>query len=229
LIFQGHDVETAAIWQGLGVLLLIANSIAGSEMMAIPVDSQPGSTKPLACPDAATYYSWEGKGTSAQYYINMPGYSIEKACVWGQSGDDFGNWAPANLGVGYSNGAAWLAIFQNLPTQPNAKLPFTVEITGDSTSDKCRYQNGQYCSGANYGTCSDKGCTVCVVSMIMTAFHALSEMSNPSFSIRFRRNRATSTSCCLKKAAIYKRLLISERVRLHPALHPQFLVFFAFL
>lgn len=130
--------------------------------MSIPIDSEPGTIKAMACPDGATYYQWEGKTTSAQYYLNLPGYSVEKACVWGSPGDDFGNWAPMNAGVGWSSGAAWLSIFPNLPTQPNAKLPYTVEIVGDTLSDKCRYQNGQYCSGANYGTCSPNGCTVCL-------------------------------------------------------------------
>jgi hypothetical protein len=127
--------------------------------MSIPVDAQPGSTHQLACPDAATYYRWQGKGTSAQYYINLPGYSVDQACVWGNQGDNYGNFAPANLGVGFSNGRAWLSIAQNLPTQPNVVLPYTVEIRGDTISDTCRYQNGRYCSGPNYSTCST-GCTV---------------------------------------------------------------------
>lgn len=70
-----------------------------------------------------------------------------------------------NLGVGYSDGAAYLSIFQNLPTT-SAKLNFNVEIVGnnggfENLSNRCRYQNGEYCSGANYQTCSSTGgCTV---------------------------------------------------------------------
>lgn len=126
--------------------------------MSIPVDAQPGTTRVLACPDASSFYTWEGKITSAQYYINMPGYSVEKACVWGTQGDDFGNFAPGNLGVGWSNGAAWLSITANHPTQTVATLPYTIELIGGNS--KCRYQNGQYCSGDNYGSCSTEGCTV---------------------------------------------------------------------
>lgn len=132
----------------------------GSEGMYIPVDSQPGTTLPLTCPDASNYFEWEGKLTSAQYYINMPGYAIEKACVWGSAGDDFGNWAPGVLGVGYSAGQAWVSIMPNTPTQPNAKVPYTITLTGDNAPDQCRYQNGQYCTGSNFGTCSPNGCTV---------------------------------------------------------------------
>lgn len=132
----------------------------GSEGMYIPVDSQPGTTLPLTCPDGGNYFMWEGKITSAQYYINNPGYSVDKACVWGSSGDDFGNWAPAVLGVGYSAGQAWVSIMPNTPTQPTAQIPYTITLTGDNVSDGCRYQNGQYCTGSNYGTCSSNGCTV---------------------------------------------------------------------
>jgi hypothetical protein len=130
--------------------------------MSIPTDAQPGTTQPLACPDAASFYQWQGKGTSAQYYINMPGYSVTKACVWGNPGDDFGNYAPSNLGVGWSAGSAWLSITSNQPTQMTATLPYTIEIIGGNS--KCRYQNGKYCSGDNYGTCNTLGCTVSATS-----------------------------------------------------------------
>ncbi|KAI7373803.1 hypothetical protein KC336_g18132, partial [Hortaea werneckii] len=65
---------------------------------------------------------------------------------------------------GYSNGAAWLSIFQNLPTT-SQKLDFAVEITGDGLSGTCKYSNGQYCSGENYDQCSSStGCTVSLSS-----------------------------------------------------------------
>jgi len=126
--------------------------------MSIPVDAQPGTTRAIACPDSSTFYTWQGKGTSAQYYINMPGYSVDKACVWGNQGDDFGNFSPGNLGVGWSNGMAWLSITANHPTQMKATLPYTIELIGGNS--KCRYKNGQYCSGDNYDSCSSEGCTV---------------------------------------------------------------------
>jgi hypothetical protein len=140
----------------------------GSEGMVVPVDSQPGSTMPLTCPDGETYYQWEGKITSAQYYINMPGYAIEDACVWGSEGDDFGNWAPGVLGVGYSAGQAWVSIMPNWPTQMNAQIPYSITLTGDNAAEQCRYQNGQYCTGSNFESCSPKGCTVSPVLHFLT-------------------------------------------------------------
>jgi hypothetical protein len=131
---------------------------SGDEKMSIPVDSQPGTIRQLACPDSSTFYQWQGKGTSAQYYINLPGYSVEKACVWGSDGDDYGNYSPGNLGVGWSNGRGWFSITANHPTQTKVKLPYTIELVGGNT--KCRYQDGQYCGGDNYETCSSEGCTV---------------------------------------------------------------------
>lgn len=131
--------------------------------MSIPTDAQPGTIKKLSCPDQG-FYKWQGSKTSAQYYINPAGLSVEQACRWGSPGDSFGNFAPGVLGVGFDNGRAWLSIQANIPTQPNVKLPYTIELQGDSLSDSCRYQNGQYCSGKNYQTCTTSGCTVSAAS-----------------------------------------------------------------
>ncbi|KAK5136503.1 hypothetical protein LTR08_002847 [Meristemomyces frigidus] len=134
----------------------------GTEGETVPLDTQPGTTSNLTCPDADNYYSWEGGHTSAQYYVNPEGVSVEDACQWGSDANPWGNYAPLNLGVGYSSGAAWLAIFQNAPTT-TAKLDYTVEIVGDNLSGTCRYSNGQYCSGDNYDSCSSStGCTVSI-------------------------------------------------------------------
>ena len=132
----------------------------GTEAETVPLDAEPGTTSNLTCPDASNYYNWEGGHTSAQYYVNPEGTSVQDACQWGSSANPWGNYAPLNLGVGYSNGAAWLSIFQNAPTT-TASLDFTVEITGDGLSGTCKYSNGQYCSGVNYDSCSaTTGCTV---------------------------------------------------------------------
>lgn len=129
----------------------------GLESETIPTDVGPGETKNLTCPDAEKAYKWQGRSTSAQYYVNPAGVPVEKACCWGTPDNPWGNFAPMNLGVGYSNGAAWLSIFQNAPTT-NAKLEFTVEIVGDTLSGSCKYSDGQYCSGTS---CSPvTGCTV---------------------------------------------------------------------
>lgn len=97
--------------------------------------------------------------------MNPKGVGVEQACQWGDAGSNVGNNAPMNLGVGYSSGSAWLSIFQNSPTT-TTKLDFTVEIVGnnggfDNLSGRCKYSNGQYCSGDDYQTCSSTtGCTV---------------------------------------------------------------------
>lgn len=135
----------------------------GTEGETIPMDAQPGETQNLTCPSADKYYTWGGAKTSAQYYVNNAGVSIEDGCQWGEPGSSQGNYAPLNLGVGYSNGQAWLAIFQNFPTTKD-ELDYTVELVGDQMSGKCRYKDGMYCSGSNYETCTSaadgKGCTV---------------------------------------------------------------------
>lgn len=138
----------------------------GTESETVPVDTQPGATSELTCPDADNYYKWQGGSTSAQYYVNPAGVSVENACQWGSADNPWGNFAPMNLGVGYSNGAAWLSIFQNAPTT-DAKLDFCVEIVGDGISGKCKYSNGQYCGGADGTSCSSTtGCTVSVKLMM---------------------------------------------------------------
>jgi len=145
----------------------------GTEGETVPLEAAAGSTNPLTCPDGDNYYMWQGLKTSAQYYVNPAGVGAADACQWGSSAKPWGNWAPLNLGVGYSAGAAWLAIFQNSPTT-NEKLDFTVEIVGDNVVGKCRYSNGQYCSGDHYQTCSSTtGCTVSFFFDFLTQCHML--------------------------------------------------------
>ena len=124
--------------------------------MTIPLDAAPGTTSPLTCPDANNYYTWQGKPTSAEYYINPPGVSVEEGCVWGDGSSPIGNWAPVNLGVGKKDGAVWISILANKPTT-HEKLDFTIEIKGDNLGGACKYQNGQFHSltGSN-----EDGCTV---------------------------------------------------------------------
>ncbi|WPH02412.1 secreted beta-glucosidase sun1 [Acrodontium crateriforme] len=137
----------------------------GTEGETVPLNAAAGQTEKLTCPDASNYYNWEGGKTSAQYYVNPAGVSVSDACQWGSSANPWGNYAPMNIGAGYSNGAAWLSMFANYPTQQSATLQYTVEIVGDNMSGKCRYQNGQYCSGDNYENCNSReGCTVSVSS-----------------------------------------------------------------
>ncbi|KAF2502352.1 SUN-domain-containing protein [Lophium mytilinum] len=119
-----------------------------------------GETQELFCPDKTEYYFWDGKGTSSQYYVNPAGYEPQDACWWGAPNKPLGNNAPMNIGVGYNPGDenAYISLFQNLPTNPVDFLDYTVEITGDNLSGKCKYSNGQYCDGDNCNT--GAGCLV---------------------------------------------------------------------
>jgi len=125
----------------------------GNEGMTIPLDTQPGQTYPLTNPVSASYYRWKGMPTTAQYYVNNKGVSVEEACTWksAQYPDSAGNWAPLNLGVGKSDdGITYLSLFPNAPTS-TALLDFTIEVEG-SYSGECWYRNGRF-SGPN-------GCTI---------------------------------------------------------------------
>ncbi|KAK5654969.1 hypothetical protein OQA88_6727 [Cercophora sp. LCS_1] len=125
----------------------------GNEAMTIPLNTQPGQTYPLTNPVSSQYYMWQGKPTTAQYYINNEGVSVEQACTWDSSQfpDSAGNWAPMNIGVGKDNtGITYLSLFQNLPTS-TAKLNFNIEIEGTYSGD-CYYRNGEYAK--------PNGCTI---------------------------------------------------------------------
>lgn len=161
LCMRGADDVVVLIENNLSKNVAVCRTdYPGTESETVPVNAMPGSTANLTCPDADNYYKWQGGSTSAQYYVNPAGVAVEDGCQWGTDANPWGNFAPMNIGVGYSNGAAWLSIFQNAPTT-DAKLDFCVEIKGDGVSGTCKYSNGQYCGGANYDDCSTtKGCTV---------------------------------------------------------------------
>jgi len=141
------------------VVSICRTDYPGTESETVPVEIQPGSTEPLTCPDASSYYTWEGLSTSAQYYLNPPGYGSSDACQWGSPGSDIGNYAPINFGVGAKSGTIWLSIQANTPTT-NVPYPGTVEIQGN-LAGSCKYENGQYCSDSG---CNSAGCTVSVIS-----------------------------------------------------------------
>ncbi|KAF1821197.1 glycoside hydrolase family 132 protein [Dissoconium aciculare CBS 342.82] len=161
LCIKGSDQITVQVKNTLGKNVAVCRTdYPGTESETVPVDVAGGSTNPLACPDADKYYKWKGGATSAQYYINPAGVPVSDACQWGTAANPWGNFAPTNLGVGWKDGRAWLSVFQNHPTT-DAKLDYTITIKGDGISGTCRYQNGQYCGGANYNDCSSTGgCTV---------------------------------------------------------------------
>ncbi|OKL55337.1 hypothetical protein UA08_09354 [Talaromyces atroroseus] len=130
----------------------------GTESETLPTVVDAGSTVPLANPDGSTYYKWEGKDTSAQYYINPAGKKESVACVWGSSGSDVGNWAPMNLGVGYTDGVTYISIFPNTPTT-DATLDYNVRIEGASGS--CYWDASSQTYNDDSGT-SSTGCTVSI-------------------------------------------------------------------
>ncbi|KAG6002363.1 hypothetical protein E4U21_003156 [Claviceps maximensis] len=125
----------------------------GTENMVIPVEAQPGQVVEVTNPLQKGYYIWDGKATSAQYYINKKGLNAAQACVWTCPNDPLGcgNWAPVVLGVGQAeDGITYISLFQNLPTS-TAQLDFSVEIIGD-TNSKCAFKHGKWVGG-------DTGCT----------------------------------------------------------------------
>ncbi|KAK5099859.1 Beta-glucosidase (SUN) [Lithohypha guttulata] len=142
-----------------GTVAICRTDYPGTESETIPVELQPGASDQLTNPNAASYYVWQGKSTSAQYYLNPIGTSAQEGCQWGTPGSNKGNYAPINFGVGYKDGKTWLSIFQNKPTT-STLYQGTVEIQGD-VSAKCIYQNGQYCGASG---CNSDGCTVSVNS-----------------------------------------------------------------
>ncbi|KAJ9663241.1 Sperm-associated antigen 4 protein [Coniosporium apollinis] len=165
LCMKGTDKVSVKVKNTMNEVAAVCRTdYPGYEAETVPVSAGPGEEWDLTCPDAANYYEWKGASTSAQYYVNPKGVSIEDGCQWGSPDKPWGNYAPMNLGVGYKGGKAWLSIFQNAPTTME-KLDFTIEIVGDDINGKCRYSNGQYCSGNDYSNCNSKeGCTVAVNS-----------------------------------------------------------------
>lgn len=131
----------------------------GTENMVIPTVATPGKLIPLTTVDSDTYYTWRGKSTSAQYYVNNAGVGYKDGCLWGSAGSGVGNWAPLNFGAGWTNGIAYLSLIPN----PNNKQDtnFSVKIVADDNSNvngDCVYSNGKY-----NGNGQD-GCTVAVTS-----------------------------------------------------------------
>ena len=147
---------------GGSVAAICRTDYPGTESETVPTEIQPGQTQPLTVPDAGNYYVWEGKSTSAQYYLNPPGTDAASGCQWGSPGGNIGNYAPINFGVGAKSGTTWLSIMANTPTT-TATYSGTVEIQGD-ISGSCKYTGGQYYSD---GVANSAGCTVSTSSPML--------------------------------------------------------------
>jgi hypothetical protein len=138
------------------VVSICRTDYPGTESETVPLAVEGGQTYPLTCPDAKTYYFWDNKGTSAQYYLNPSGYEPKDACWWNTAGSNLGNYSPANLGVGKgTDGITYISLFPNHPSNMDGKLDYNIAITGGSGS--CEYKNGQYLKD---GVVSATGCTV---------------------------------------------------------------------
>lgn len=132
--------------------------LEGTESETLPTCVSPGETVQLANPNGDTYYQWEGKTTSAQYYINPAGVNESTACTWGSADTNAGNWAPMNLGLGYKSGLTYASIFPNTPTT-DATLDFNVRYDGASSDCSWDVSAGTYKSSAGD---SSSGCTVSI-------------------------------------------------------------------
>ncbi|KAK4041176.1 hypothetical protein C8A01DRAFT_34793 [Parachaetomium inaequale] len=66
--------------------------LPGNEAMIIPTDVTDTATLAVPGPD---YWA----GTAAHYYVNAPGISAAKGCVWGSLTQAIGNWSPFVAGA----------------------------------------------------------------------------------------------------------------------------------
>jgi hypothetical protein len=139
----------------------------GTEGETIPLNTLPGQTLPLTNVNSATYYTWEGSATTAQYYINPQGADVSDACCWGSAGTNLGNWAPVNAGVGQgADGITFISLFPNVPTNPTGTLDYNIKITGAVSGD-CEYRGGTFYNG---NVQSSTGCTVSLTHLC-SLFH----------------------------------------------------------
>ncbi|KAK9461578.1 uncharacterized protein V1516DRAFT_237993 [Lipomyces oligophaga] len=161
------DTDYLCVWgvESANVVSNLSESVAicrtdypGTENMDIPTVVGGGSTVPLTVVDEESYYTWQGKLTSAQYYVNNAGVSEEDGCVWGTSEAGVGNYAPLNFGAGYVDGITYLSLIPNPNANGNANFNVKIEATEGSTiNGDCSYVDGVYSGGSN-------GCTVSVTS-----------------------------------------------------------------
>jgi hypothetical protein len=152
--------DTASFESNLDdVVSICRTDYPGSENMNIPTYLAGGKTKPCSVVDGNTYYKWEGKPTSTQYYVNNAGVNVTEGCIWGTPGSGVGNWAPVVLGAGHIDGNTYLSLIPNPNNleKPNYNIKI-VAAPGSTVVGDCKYENGQYT-----GSGSD-GCTVTVTS-----------------------------------------------------------------
>lgn len=142
------------------VVAICRTDYPGTENMVIPTIVNGGETKPLTTVDQNTYYKWQGKSTSVQYYVNNAGVSMEDGCIWGTSGSGVGNWSPLNFGAGHVDGISYLSLIPNPNNRDSLNYNVKIVAADDNSvvSGECYYENGKY-----NGDGTD-GCTVGVTS-----------------------------------------------------------------
>ncbi|KAI5798656.1 hypothetical protein FPQ18DRAFT_254703 [Pyronema domesticum] len=97
--------------------------LPGDEGMRIPNRIEPGQNLGLAVPD---WRYWSS--TAASYYINIPGYEVEEACVWGNNTVPAGNWAPYVLGLNKREDGEIFATLGWNPIWIEPTTPFREEV-----------------------------------------------------------------------------------------------------
>ncbi|RAR04985.1 FCH-domain-containing protein [Stemphylium lycopersici] len=149
----------------------------GTESMTFPVTVVPGETGFLANPDQQKYFVWQGKKTSAQYYVNKQGIPEDEACTWGKEMGGKGNWAPAVFGTSFDDGPVQQG-FSSLKQNELCKkeqLGYDITFVGDGVISPCRYKSAtnQWCEGDKCWQDPDRGCTIFVSSQHLGARYEL--------------------------------------------------------
>ncbi|KAI4952634.1 hypothetical protein J4E91_003106 [Alternaria rosae] len=142
-------------------------SIQGTESMTFPVTVGPGETGFLANPDQQKYFFWQGKKTSAQYYVNKQGVPEDEACTWGTAMGGKGNWAPAVFGTSFDGGPmqeGFSSLKQNELCKKE-RLGYDITFIGDGVVSPCRYKSAtnQWCQADKCWEDPDRGCTAAIV------------------------------------------------------------------
>jgi len=155
------QANTAYVQNDVGQEVVICQTdYPGSENMVIPTSVGGTNTSSLiTCINSASYFQWDGKPTSSQFYVQQAGVSQETGCQWGSAGSNIGNFSPLNIGAGMTNGLTYLSLIPN-PNGEISALNYNVEIvanSGGSINGACSIINGVFSGGAN-------GCTVTVTS-----------------------------------------------------------------
>lgn len=144
----------------------------------MPLNTQPGSTNPLTCPVASSYYMWENKYTSAQYYVNPQGTPVSKGCTWSANGTDVGNFAPLYFGVGTdTSDKTWLSITSTQQQNPAnyQNLDYSIALQGEFGGTAACFMTvkggiAYYCSAGTPSSFSKSSCATfikCTVSCIL--------------------------------------------------------------